>query len=202
MLFFVLSHFVWCPVSYNTILLCCTMLHVLLSFFPLIAITSAYSGIIAGNFNTMILVNQVFLTCPLKQAKIMIKYETIDSEIFSQLPCKKNVEQLQKLFNNYIESTDFAKEDAEYEWSYNDGCKPLLTTITDNTFSVSNITICQCFVDLTNDAITRNSLEIIQTCELLMQKFHLCRHIDEILSLVQGKHRLKRSSAAAASERL
>lgn len=150
----------------------------------LLTLTNAYPNVISGNFNSLLFVNQAFLNCPLKKAKLTIVHESYGDDFVGKLPCN-NVEQMQNVTDNFLISmpTSF-KANVIEGWSLKNHCKPLLS-ITEGFFSVANVTTCHCFVTTVNDAITKSSFDTVKTCEFLMQKWRLCRHVNDILSLMR-----------------
>lgn len=168
---------------------------ILFVYFHFVTIARTNPGIIAGNLNSLLFVNQAFLNCPLKRAKLIIKHDFYGSNISARLPCKNNLYQMKKLYDNFLESVANYKPTVLSGWERKDRCKPLLS-ITDAFFGIVNLTTCNCFVKLGNDAISRSSFGMVKTCELLMQKWHLCHHIHNELSIIRTKQlRLKRSES-------
>lgn len=173
-------------------------LYLSLLFYQVVTATATESSssvnnniITTGNLNTLLFVNQGFLNCPLKKAKLNIEYKFNDSDIIRRLPCKNNIEQFKLLLNNYLNERQHIKASLLTGWNENDACKNLLS-INDDFFSVANLTICHCFVEVQNDAVTKSSFETVKTCERLMQKWRLCQRIDDLLSMVRGNHNFQR----------
>lgn len=164
--------------------------------FQLLITIVANSELILGKFNTLLFINEVFLNCPLKRAKLIINLNVDGLDIFGRLPCKNSIKQLQLLLSNYATLHEDIKEDIFNGWSKNNVCKTLLS-FTDNFFKVTNSTVCSCFVDVENDVITRSSFEIVKICELLFQKWRLCSHIKDLESFIQPnkKIRMKRTDS-------
>lgn len=157
-------------------------------YFDLVIISCANLSVINGNLNTLLFTNTAYLNCPLKKLRLLITFNHNGDDIIRQLPCRNNVEQFKELFEIFIKAEESIKRDLLIGWSQNNRCKALLS-ITDAVFSVANLTIntCCCFVDTENGAITRSSFEIVKTCELLMQKFQTCHHINDLM----GDHRTR-----------